>query len=78
MGEMVDMADMADMALEEYIYMESLRDDYVNSYSSGSHPICSVCNKSMNSRMGIYGLFYFCTCKGQNTISDKTWKLIKR
>ena len=37
-------------------------------------PICFVCHNFMKRRRGSFGLFYFCTCTEQNTISDKAWQ----
>jgi len=40
-------------------------------------PTCNICEKSMTSREGIYGKFYFCSCEKQSTVSDKYWQSVR-
>ena len=41
-------------------------------------PTCNICRKSMTPRNGQYGKFYFCSCEGQGTVSDKYWQSIRK
>lgn len=41
-------------------------------------PTCNICHQSMTQRNGKYGLFYFCECAGQPTVSDKYWQSVRK
>ncbi len=41
------------------------------------HPSCNVCHKEMSKRNGKFGAFYFCSCEGQKTVSEKYWLSIR-
>lgn len=42
-----------------------------------SNPTCNCCNNQMQSRMGKFGKFYFCSCPSQSTVSDQYWQSIR-
>ena len=41
------------------------------------HPTCNICRKEMGKRTGKFGAFYFCSCKGQGTVSESYWNSVK-
>ncbi len=41
------------------------------------HPTCNICEKQMNARTGKYGKFYWCSCDGQKTVSERYWQGVR-
>lgn len=40
-------------------------------------PTCNICENEMTERYGAYGVFYFCNCKEQGTVSKKYWDSVR-
>ena len=41
------------------------------------YPTCNVCENEMTERHGVYGVFYFCSCEEQKTVSQSYWDKVR-
>jgi hypothetical protein len=40
-------------------------------------PTCNICENEMKERAGKFGVFYFCACEGQKTVSKQYWDSVR-